>query len=171
MKQERYRIKNTYQLYTYASKEAVFFLNSVNGICKAITTNMLSIDQCNILCAQTDENSKLVREAFNTVIKKKAEQEGIKNPVLLKGDIIGDIPTKGQPHKMFTFCTRTVYLGADFYSTNARTFIFSDANIECLSVDISMDLEQILGRQRLEENPWKNCATMFVKTTRNLRKN
>ena len=132
---------------------------------------MLSIDQCNILCAQTDENSKLVREAFNTVIKKKAEQEGIKNPVLLKGDIIGDIPTKGQPHKMFTFCTRTVYLGADFYSTNARTFIFSDANIECLSVDISMDLEQILGRQRLEENPWKNCATMFVKTTRNLRKN
>jgi hypothetical protein len=33
-----------------------------------------------------------------------------------------------------------------------------------------MDLEQILGRQRLEENPWKNCATMFVKTTRNLRK-
>jgi hypothetical protein len=29
-----------------------------------------------------------------------------------------------------------------------------------------MDLEQILGRQRLEENPWKNNATMFVKTTR-----
>jgi len=160
----------SYQLYTYISKEAVFFLNSVNGICKAITTNMLSLDQCNILCAQTDDNNKLVREAFNTVIKKKAEQEGIKNPVLLKGDIIGDIPTKGQPHKMFTFCTRTVYLGADFYSECARTFIFSDANIECLSVDISMDLEQILGRQRLEENPWKNCATMFVKTTRSLRK-
>jgi hypothetical protein len=160
----------SYQLYTYTSKEAVFFLNSVNGICKAIITNMLSPDQCNILCAQTDENNKLVREAFNTVIKKKAEQEGIKSPVLLKGDIIGDIPTKGQPHKMFTFCTRTVYLGADFYSKCARTFIFSDANIECLSVDISMDLEQILGRQRLEENPWKNCATMFVKTTRNLRK-
>jgi hypothetical protein len=29
-----------------------------------------------------------------------------------------------------------------------------------------MDLEQILGRQRLKENPWKNHATMFVKTTR-----
>jgi hypothetical protein len=71
---------------------------------------------------------------------------------------------------MFTFCTRTVYLGADFYSDCARTFIFSDANIECLSVDISIDLEQILGRQRREDNMWKNCATMFVKTTRNLRK-
>lgn len=33
------------------------------------------------------------------------------------------------------------------------------------SVDISMDLEQILGRQRLKENPWKNHAKMFVKTT------
>jgi hypothetical protein len=28
-----------------------------------------------------------------------------------------------------------------------------------------MDLEQILGRQRLDTNPWKNCATMYVKTT------
>lgn len=66
---------------------------------------------------------------------------------------------------MFTFCTRTVYLGADFYSECARTFIFSDSNIDCLSVDISMDLEQILGRQRLKSNPWKNNAKMFVKTT------
>jgi hypothetical protein len=37
-------------------------------------------------------------------------------------------------------------------------------------VDISMDLEQILGRQRLKENYWKNMATMFVKTTRGSKK-
>jgi len=150
----------------FKSEEAVFFLNSVKGICRAITTNMLSIDQCNILCAQTDDNNKLVREAFNTVIKKRAEQIGIKNPELLEGLVIGHIPKEGQPHKMFTFCTRTVYLGADFYSKCASTYIFSDSNIECLSVDISMDLEQILGRQRLKENLWKNCATMYVKCTR-----
>ncbi|MBR2246816.1 MAG: hypothetical protein IJ880_07330, partial [Bacilli bacterium] len=64
---------------------------------------------------------------------------------------------------MFTFCTRTVYLGADFYSTNARTFIISDANTETLAVDISLDLPQILGRQRLEENPWKNSAEFYYK--------
>ena len=64
---------------------------------------------------------------------------------------------------MFTLCTRTVYLGADFYSTNARTFIFSDANVDSLTVDVSMDLEQILGRQRLDENPWKNTATLYIK--------
>ena len=66
---------------------------------------------------------------------------------------------------MFTFCTRTVYLGADFYSTNARTVVLSDANIDTLSVDISLDLPQILGRQRLEINPWKNSALMYVKCT------
>ena len=160
----------SYYLQSYVSKEAVFFLNSVTGICKAITTNLLSLDQCNILCAKTDENNKQVRDAFNLVIKKKAEQVGMSKPEFLKGNVIGEIPTKGQPHKMFTFCTRTVYLGADFYSECARTFIFSDANIECLSVDISMDLEQILGRQRLKENPWKNTATMFIKTTRGANK-
>ena len=65
---------------------------------------------------------------------------------------------------MFTLCTRTVYLGADFYSTNARTFIFSDANVDSLTVDITLDLPQILGRQRLDENPWKNRADLYYKT-------
>ena len=157
-------------LYNLRSDEAVFFLNSVKGICKAITTNLLSLNQCNILCAKNDDNNKLVRDAFNEVIKKKAEQAGIKDPVLLDGIVIGHIPKEDELHKMFTFCTRTVYLGADFYSECARTFIFSDSNIECLSVDISMDLEQILGRQRLKENPWKNSALMFIKTTRETRK-
>ena len=77
---------------------------------------------------------------------------------------IGKVPTRNEPNKMFTICTRTVYLGADFYSTNARTFIFSDANIDSLTVDITIDLPQILGRQRLEENPWKNRAELYYKT-------
>jgi len=39
----------------------------------------------------------------------------------------------------------------------------SDANIECLSVDISLDLPQILGRQRLDCNPWKNKANFYFR--------
>lgn len=66
---------------------------------------------------------------------------------------------------MFTFCTRTVYLGADFYSLCARSFIFSDSNSDCLAVDISEDLPQILGRQRLFDNPWKNNAVFFYRVT------
>ena len=149
------------------SKEATLFLNSVAGICQAIRSNKLHLSECNVLCAQTTKNKEAVRRAFNDVLKKEAELKGEKAYDSIKKDasVIGKIPTRGQQHKMFTFCTRTVYLGADFYSTNARTFIFSDSNIACLSVDISMDLEQIIGRQRLAENPWKNTALMYVKTT------
>jgi len=147
------------------SKEAVLFFNSVAGICQAIRSNNLHLEQCNVLCAKNEGNEKKVREAFNKVLK--CENPDLKVPPKLSKDIpvIGRIPKIGESHKMFTFCTRTVYLGADFYSTCARTFIFSDSNIDCLSVDISMDLEQILGRQRLKENPWKNSAKMFVKVT------
>lgn len=70
---------------------------------------------------------------------------------------------------MFTFCTRTVYLGADFYSLCARSFIFSDSNSDCLAVDIAEDLPQILGRQRLQDNPWKNTANFYYRITADYR--
>ena len=147
------------------SKEAVLFFNSVAGICQAIRSNNLHIENCNILCAKNEGNRKKIRDAFNKVLKNENPDLKVPPKVPSDYDVIGKIPKIGEDHKMFTFCTRTVYLGADFYSTNARTFIFSDSNIDCLSVDISMDLEQILGRQRLKENPWKNYAKMFVKVT------
>lgn len=147
------------------SKEAVLFFNSVAGICQVIRTNRLHLEECNIICAGTSKNQDSIKKAFNAVLKKDADEKGILLKYFTKSDkVIGRIPTKGQQHKMFTFCTRTVYLGADFYSTNARSFIFSDANIDCLSVDISMDLEQILGRQRLITNPWKDYAKVFIRT-------
>ena len=146
------------------SREATLFMNSVKNICQVIRSNRLHIDQCNVLCARTVDNEFTVRKAFNDVLKKEHPDDKVPPKVPKDYEVIGRIPKKGDPHKMFTFCTRTVYLGADFYSTNSRTFIFSDSNIECLSVDISMDLEQILGRQRLDINPWKNTANLYVKT-------
>jgi hypothetical protein len=131
------------------SREAVFYVNSVKNICDIIKGCKLLPEECNILCSQSDLNN-------NTKIKKK----------LGKGFDIGSIPVKDEPHKMFTFCTRTVYLGADFYSKCARTFILSDANFETLAVDISLDLPQILGRQRLVENPWKNRAEFYYKSSK-----
>lgn len=134
------------------SKEAVFYVNSVNHIIGIIKKMGLTPDQCNILCSKTNENEKKLRTKLGSSWR------------------VGTVPLKGQPHKMFTFCTRTVYLGADFYSNNARTFIFSDSNSDCLAVDISMDLPQILGRQRLKENPWKNTAEFYYRTTADYRK-
>ena len=133
---------------TIESKEVIFYVNSVVNIFGIINKCELKPEQCNILVANTPDNIKKLR----TRLGKKWE--------------IGKIPLKGEPHKMFTFCTRTVYLGADFYSTNARTVVLSDANIETLAVDISLDLPQILGRQRLNENPWKNRAEFYYKTSK-----
>ncbi len=132
------------------SREAVFFVNSVKNICDIIRKANLTLDECNVLCSRESDNNKRVRMAF-----------GIKGKNI---NVLGKVPTRGEPHKMFTLCTRTVYLGADFYSTNAKSYIFSDANIDCLTVDITLDLPQILGRQRLDCNPWKSRAELYYKT-------
>ena len=138
------------------SKEAVLYVNSVKNICDIIRNNGLTLENTNVLISRTSDNEDKVRSAFG-LKKNVLKSKGINT-------VIGKVPTKGEKHKMFTLCTRTVYLGADFYSTNARTFIFSDANIDSLTVDITLDLPQILGRQRLIENPWKNRADLYYKT-------
>ena len=134
------------------SNEAVLYVNSVNHILSIIKKMELNSDQVNILCSNTEENKKKIKRRLG------------------KDFEIGKVPKQGEPHKMFTFCTRTVYLGADFYSLCARSFILSDSNSDCLSVDISEDLPQILGRQRLFENPWKNSAEFYYRTTADYRK-
>ena len=130
---------------TIESKEAMIYVNSVNNIIQIIKKSGLKSEECNILCSNTKENLDKIQTKLG------------------KSFNIGKVPLKHEARKMFTFCTRTVYLGADFYSDNARSFILSDANIECLAVDISLDLPQILGRQRNLENPWKNEAEFFYK--------
>ena len=144
------------ELKEVVSQEAVLYVNSVKNICDIIKNNGLTLDNTNVLISRTSDNEDRVRKAFG-LKKQDLKKKGINS-------VLGKVPTKGQPHKMFTFCTRTVYLGADFYSTNARTFIFSDANIDSLTVDITLDLPQILGRQRLDENPWKNRADLYYRT-------
>ena len=140
------------------SREAVLYVNSVKNICDIISRCGLKPENTNVLCSNTDDNESKIRKAFGFTKKEFEIKYG-------KGATsIGKVPLRGETNKMFTLCTRTVYLGADFYSDNARTFIFSDANIDSLTVDITIDLPQILGRQRLEENPWKNRAELYYKT-------
>lgn len=145
---EKVVVQRDGQLVEVESREAVFYVNSVNHIINIIKKMGLTSSQVNILCSDTPSNQKR--------IKKLGKSKGFK---------IGKVPLRGEPHKMFTFCTRTVYLGADFYSECARSFIFSDANSSCLSIDISIDMYQILGRERLDINPWKNCAEFYYKAT------
>ena len=142
--------KKTQQMKDVESREAVFYVNSVSNIIGIISTCKLMPNEVCILCSNTPNNQKRISKKLD---KKKLGIEYL----------IEEVPRKNQPRKMFTFCTRTVYLGADFYSDNARSFIISDANIDTLAVDITLDLPQIMGRQRLKENPWRREAFIFVK--------
>ena len=133
----------------FVAKEAVFYINDVSVIKNIIKKNGLKADEVNIICSSKSENIKKLNELSREVGEK---------------FMIGDIPGKGEPHKMFTFCTSTVYIGADFYSTNAYSYIFANPLVKSMTVDVSVDLQQIIGRQRLDTNPFRNTATLYFKT-------
>ena len=125
------------------SKEAVFYLNSISDIIRIVKGAKLSSSNTRIICSDTPENkNKLKRIGFE----------------------VSKVPLKDEPNKMFTFCTRSVYIGSDFYSDCASTYIFADPNIQSLALDISLDLPQIVGRQRNRNNPFKNRVIIFYKT-------
>lgn len=150
---------------TVESRELVLYVNSVRNICDIIRQNELIPENVNIICARTEDNKKKIREAFRLVFKS-IDRNSRELPSL--EEVIGEVPTPDSQtgevyNKPITLCTKTVYLGADFYSTNARSIILSDATVESLAVDITLDLPQILGRQRLISNPWKNSAEVWVK--------
>ena len=125
------------------SKELVIFVNSINSICDIIKSCDLKPEETNIICADTSKNISKLKKV---------------------GHQIGKIPTRGEKHKLVSLCTRTTYLGADFYSTSAFTVVCSDCNIQTMTVDISLDLPQIIGRQRLKENVFRNEVLILYKS-------
>ena len=127
------------------SKEAVFYFNSISDIIRVINKTGITSDQVNIICADDKDN---------------------KDKLSKIGHSIGKIPLKNETNKMFTFCTKTAYIGSDFYSDNASSYVFADPNIKSLALDISLDLPQIVGRQRNRENPFKNNIIIFYRTIR-----
>ncbi len=129
----------------YESREAVFYVNSVKDILRIIQLKHLTPENTIVICSETDENKKKLKK---------------------KGFDTSKVPLKDEQYPMFMFCTRSVYAGVDMYSNCASTFIFADPNIDSLAMDISIDLPQIIGRQRNKENVFKNEITLFYKTTK-----
>lgn len=118
------------------SKECVIFLNSVTNILDIIKKTGLSPDDVNIIVGNSAENDAQISK-------------------LGDGFIRGMIPLKEEKNKMFTFCTSTAFAGCDFYSNCATSFVISDGKRVNTTIDISTDLVQIAGRQRLKENPFR----------------
>lgn len=129
------------------SKEAVIFLNSVTEIVNIIKQTNLQPEEVNIIVADNSENQKLIKK--------------------LGADYsTGRIPLKGEEHKQFTFCTSTAYMGVDFYSESASTFVISNCKKINTAVDIATELCQIAGRQRLDINPFRKFIFFIYNTTR-----
>lgn len=132
-----------------SSKEAVFFLNDVKTIINVIKKSGLEPDEVNILCAPRKEN----HDRINSLNKERDDDQSKFTR--------GVIPGRGEKHKMFTFCTSTVYIGADFNSESAYSYIFANPNVESLTIDVGTDIQQIVGRQRLDENPFRLKADLY----------
>ncbi len=124
------------------AEEALFFLNNVKAIVDLIKANGLTPADTTIICAINDKNK--------TALKK-------------IGFEIGHAPQEGEPRTPFTFVTKCSFEGTDFW-TQAYTYVFSDITVKTMVVDITLDLPQIMGRQRDDSNPFKYDATIFYKT-------
>ena len=124
------------------SREACIFLNEVRSIRNIIRQNNLKPEEVTILCSESKASD------------------------LPKGYTTGGLCTdRNNPrNKPFTFCTKASFEGVDFYSDNASTYIFINTGRECQTLDIMLDIPQILGRQRLDINPFQHDATIYYKT-------
>ena len=142
---EWYLEGNYYKLNGIESKECVIFLNSVTNIVKIIKEMKLTTEQVNIICSDTDDNLKLIQTNLDNTFN------------------IGYVPTDTN-NKMFTFCTSTAYCGIDFYSDNAAIFIISDTTKANTTLDIEFELQQIIGRERLENNPFRYYPFLLYNT-------
>ena len=137
------------------SHEAVIFLNSVSDIRKILNkyvnkNNLIDAKDVSIICADTKENAMELRRT-NSALR-----------------ITKSIPKRGEVHPLWTFVTRTAFEGVDFYSTNASTYVIANYNVSSLSLDISTDIPQIIGRQRLPENHFRNTINIFYTNNRNV---
>ena len=131
------------------SREVCIYLNELRLIIKIIKENGLRPDEVTILCSSsTSQKDEIKRMGFS---------------------IGGQCTDRNNPkNKPFTFCTRASFEGMDMYSTNACTYIFVNAHKEWETFDISIDLPQILARQRLHDiNPFCRDAVIYYKTKSN----
>lgn len=124
------------------SRTACFYLNEVRSIRSIIERNGLKPEEVTILCSE-------------------GRASGLPN-----GFKAGGLCTNrhNPVNKTFTFCTKASFEGVDFYYSDAMTYIFINAGKEWQTLDIMLDIPQILGRQRLDINPFRHDAVVYYKT-------
>ena len=135
------------------SYEAVIFLNSIMDIKRIVNKyvnklSLIDIADINVICSDSDENQTELHKVHS------------------KLNVADRIPMEGENHKTWTFVTRTAFEGVDFCSSCASTFVVANYNVQSLALDIASDIPQIIGRQRVKANVFRN--TLHIYYTKNL---
>jgi len=111
-------------------EEYYFFINSVTAIKNIIENAGLSNDEVKVICSDSSTNRRTL------------------------GNI--SISNVSDENKPFTFCTKSVFCGVDFDSESGLIVIVSEGKNRNTMLDIATDIQQIAGRIRNINNPFKN---------------
>lgn len=129
----------------FYATEVVVFVNEVKTILDIIQKNNLRPDEVTILISSSNKYADNLKD--------------------IGFQINSQIVDKTNPRNTtYTFCSKASFEGRDFYSTSAFTYIFLDGSKDWEIHDISIEIPQMLGRQRLDENPFKYNAVIYYRT-------
>lgn len=129
----------------YDATEAVFFINEVKTIFQIIKANNLQPKEVTVLISASNKYAS----------KKENTKYLIQQP---STDKLNPVNTP------FTFCSKASFEGRDFYSRSAFTYIFLDGKKDWEVHDTTIEIPQMLGRQRLDDNPFKYNAEIYYRT-------
>lgn len=130
---------------TCEAKEAVFFINEVKTIFQIVRDNQIVPGEVTILISSSNKYAdKLVKMGYK-IESPSTDRTNPKNTT-------------------FTFCSKASFEGRDFYSHSAFTYIFLDGSKDWEVHDTTIEIPQMLGRQRLDENPFKYNARIYYRT-------
>ena len=133
-----HKMGKPFELRGHKVKEYFFFVNSITAIREILKKTNLYPNEVKIICGNNEIN------------KKRLDEFPIEN-----ADGI---------NKTFTFCTKTAFYGADFYSDAGLAIIVSDGYAKSTLLDIATDIQQIAGRIRTINNPFKDIILHIYNT-------
>ncbi|MDE7436890.1 MAG: hypothetical protein K2M93_00245 [Muribaculaceae bacterium] len=130
---------------TCEAKESVFFINEVKTILQIIKDNSLLPDEVTVLISSSNKYADRLAKMGYKIENQSADRDNPKNTA-------------------FTFCSKASFEGRDFYSYSAFTYIFLDGTKDWEVHDTAIEIPQMLGRQRLDDNPFKYNALIYYRT-------